>query len=627
MGKIILMVPREDMVRQAHNILQEKKYPIDEMRVIDTKNAVMEARLAIAGGATIIIARGLQASVIKKYTDIPVIEIVLTAQEMALLVTRARQIVGKPRPIIAVVGFENMFCDMSFFDELYSIELRTYYVKQDEDLSEMTQRAIDDQVDILIGGDTVVSIAEANHIPSLFLAMTEDSLHNAFSTAEKMVFAMNAEKKTAAQMETILDYSYNGVLQIDGTGIIKTANALMEDLMEKEQEELVGRHVSDILPQMDEGVCDQVLKEGKEYTMFVEYNQLSLFVVAAPVLYEEKVEGAIITCHRMVKKIASSRKEQDKPQTEERQDRFAHILQKSKKMQECVRKARLYALSDFPLVLEGELGTEMHDLAAGIHGNSERAGEAFVNISCAGMSGEEQKELLFGDRGVIYQVHRGTLLIQDAEELSLDNQFRLYQVIQFHNFYGFPGTQSQTIDVRVLLTTQKSLASLAASGKLRAELYYLLSGHELMVPPMRERPEDLRQKIEDALKEYRRKYNRYHMLTNGAKEILYKYPWKGNLIQIESFLDRLVLTADKRSIDENAVKELLKELYSEYVTSPMPATCAAVQSENPFLYSEEAERILQTLRRFGGNREKTAKELGISKATLWRHMKKHGIEI
>ena len=96
MGKITLLVSREEMLYQAHNILQEKKYPIKEMRVIRSESAVTEARRAIADGASIIIARGLQASLIKQYTDIPVVEIVLTAQEMALLVMKARQIVQNP---------------------------------------------------------------------------------------------------------------------------------------------------------------------------------------------------------------------------------------------------------------------------------------------------------------------------------------------------------------------------------------------------------------------------------------------------------------------------------------------------------------------------------------------------
>ncbi len=246
MGKIVLLVSREEMLYQAHNILQEKKYPIGEMKVIQTENAVTEARQAIGGGATIIIARGLQASLIKQYTDIPVVEIVLTAQEMALLVVRAKQIAKKPRPAIAVVGFKNMFSDMSYFDELYDIELRTYLADQGNHLSDMAKKAMDEGADVIIGGDTTVAMASAGGFPSLFLSMTEDSMRNAFSMAQSMDYAMSVEKRTAAQMETLLDYSYNGVVHLDRDGKITAVNLLAEELLGQSQEQLRGHAASEV---------------------------------------------------------------------------------------------------------------------------------------------------------------------------------------------------------------------------------------------------------------------------------------------------------------------------------------------------------------------------------------------
>ena len=149
MGKIALLVPREEMVYQAHNILQEKSYQdkhyqIGIMKVVRTRNVVVEARQAIAEGASIIIARGLQASVIKQYTNIPVIEIVITAQEMALLVVKAKEILKKESPVIAVVGFRNMFCDMSYFDEIYGIELKTFYAPDNDQLRSYALRAVEE---------------------------------------------------------------------------------------------------------------------------------------------------------------------------------------------------------------------------------------------------------------------------------------------------------------------------------------------------------------------------------------------------------------------------------------------------------------------------------------------------
>lgn len=630
MGKITLLVSREEMLHQAHNILQEKQYEIHEMRVIDTDSAVTEARRAISGGASIIIARGLQASLIKQYTDIPVVEIVLTAQEMALLVTRARQIIKKPRPAIAVVGFRNMFCDMSYFDELYEINLRTYYVRQGTELTTAVEQAVREGADLIIGGDQAVARATEAGVPSLFLSMTEDSLRQAFVMAERMDYAVSVEKKTAAQIETLLDYSYNGVIRLDGAGIITAVNPLMEDMTGKSQQELKGTEIRDAAPQIGEEELKRVLEKGEEYSLFLEWGRGTVFAVMAPVLYEDRVDGAIITCHKMKKKPAVSRNEGSAGKGLPPLVRFEDILQQSKAMQDCIYLARLYALSDRPVVLMGEPGTERRMLAEAIHNGSCRGNASFLDVPCDGLTGEAQRVMIFGERGAVLQSNGGSLLIQDAQELTPDNQYRLYQLIRFRVCHGADIASLRRVNVRVMVTLEEAPARLMAAGRLRQDLGYLLSGLELVVPPLRERAEDLRQKLESTVRECCERYSRYHVLTTGAKKRLLEYPWKGNLFQIESFCDRLILTAKKRSIDEIAVEKLLDELYPE--TSEDTAACERVfHTEQagehlPFGGNIEAKRIADTLRKYGGNREKAAKELGISKATLWRHRKKYGIE-
>ena len=183
-----------------------------------------------------------------------------------------------------------------------------------------------------------------------------------------------------------------------------------------------------------------------------------------------------------------------------------------------------------------------------------------------------------------------------------------------------------------MVTIGCPLSELMAEGKISPDLYYLLSGLELFVPPLRERREDLFDKIEDTIHDCCEHYSRYHVLTKGAMEVLLDYPWKGNLFQIESFCERLILMAGKRSIDEIAVRRLLEELYPEQAmgddfkkeqekTAEMGKALAREWDTLP----DEAQRILQLLHKFSGNREKTARELGVSKATLWRHMKKYDI--
>lgn len=492
MGKIALLVSREEMLYQAHNILQEKKFQIQEMRVIKTGDCIMEARQSIADGASIIIARGLQASLIKQYTDIPVVEIVLTAQEMALLVMKAKQIVKKPRPVIAVVGFDNMFCDMSYFDELYEIELRTYYAKHGVELPQAARRAVEDGVDLIIGGDTAVSVANQAGVASLFLSMTEDSLRQAFSMAERVEYAMNAEKKTAAQMETLADYSFSGVIRLDSSGRITAVNALMEEIIGQGQSDLKGQNIRKIAPQMGEEALNQVLKAGKDYSLFLEWNEIPVFAVLAPVLYEERVDGAIITCHKMKKKAAvPDKKSKDRQGALPPLVRFEDILQRSPIMQECIRMARLYAMSEQPVVLRGEPGTEKRMLAESIHNSSSRGNGPFLDVPCDGLREEDQYNMIFGERGAVLQAQSGTLLIQDAQELTAANQYRLYQLIRFHVCHGVDIARLRKVDVRVMVTVGKPLIQLFREGRLRADLYYLLSGLELDVPPLRQRKEDL----------------------------------------------------------------------------------------------------------------------------------------
>ncbi|MDO5417945.1 MAG: PrpR N-terminal domain-containing protein, partial [Lachnospiraceae bacterium] len=571
MGKIALLVPREEILYQAHNILQEKHYQdkhfeIGEMKVVRTKNVVMEARQSIADGASIIIARGLQASMIKQYTDIPVIEIVITAQEMALLVMKAKQILKKENPVIAVVGFPNMFCDMSYFDSIYGIELRTFYAPNHEGLRGAAIQAVEEQVDLIIGGDMAVETAAEAGIPSLFLSNTEDSLRNAFSMAESVCYAMDVEKKNAAQMETLLDYSFGGVVNVDQEGRITAVNPLMEDMLAQPRKKLVGRFLIEVFTDLDRGQVEKTLSQGGDgYSTFLQVRATSVFAILAPVLIEDRVDGAILTCHKMKRKLTVEQESQQKRHSNGliALGRFSDLLQESEAMQKCVHHAKLYALSDFPVLIEGGPGTEKRLMAQSIHNASLRSRNAFADVSCGGLTDEEQFALLFDEKGVAAQADGGTLLLEDGEQLSPANQYRLLQLIRYKIRYGRELQKNKHGDVRVMLASgsQGSLEEAVAAGRFRKDLYYLIQGLKVEIPPMRSRPEDLQAKLEGAVRDACEKYDRYHVLTSGAKKYLMNYPWPGNLFQIENFCERLILTASKRSLDEWDVKQVLDELY------------------------------------------------------------------
>lgn len=632
MGKIVLLVPREEMLYQAHNILQEKRFAISDMHVIQTRDAVVEARKAIAAGAAIIIARGLQASIIKQYTDIPVVEIVVTAQEMALLVVKAKQIVKKENPVIAVVGVKNMFCDMSYFETIYDIRLRTYFASDSAGLGEQSRLAIEEGADLIIGGDVAVGEAKNAGCPSLFLSMTEDSLRTAFAMAERMDFAMGAEKRSTAKIEALLDYSFNGVVNLDKEGMILSVNPVMKDILGPEGEQAPGRRMEDVFKDMDRRQLSEVL-EGKQesYASFIQAGKTPVFAILAPVRVGDETEGAILTCHKVKRQrqagepSGSAAAGQAKQRGLIARGSFQSLPQHSKAMQDCIHLARLYSQSERPVLLLGETGTELRLLAESMHNAGLYHDGAFISLSCGGLSCTEQYNMLFGDKGAVFLANQGTIYIEDLEQLSLSNQYELYQLIG-HKTGGRDFAGTVRFDIRIMAAVSmayEDLWELAKAGGFRKDLLYLMGGLKLCVPPLRDRPEDLKELSEELLKECCDKYARYHVLTKGAGQCLLEYAWPGNRLQLETYMDRLVLTAGKRSIDEIMVRRLFGELYPSISSSEAaPAPRSLAQPVG----CEEEKQIRQALIRFGGNRQRTAESLKISKATLWRKMKKYNID-
>ena len=686
MGKIAFLVPREEMLYQAHNILQERDQPHMHyetaiMKVVRTKNVVMEARQAIADGASIIIARGLQASLIKQYTDIPVVEIVITAQEMALLIVKAKQILKKEHPVIAVVGFQNMFCDMSYFDSLYGIELHTFFAPDNEMLRPVSLQAVEERADLIIGGEVTVEAATAAGIPSLFLSATEDSIRNAFSMAESIHFAMSADKKRTAQMETLLDYSFSGLVNVDAHGKITALNPMMEDMLGTGRKKAVGHLLTDIFPDLDPREVARVLTEGGNgYPAFLQVRSTSVFALLAPVLIEGRADGAILTCHKMQRKLTLEQESQSKRHSTGfiALGQFSDILQGSPAMQACIHKAKLYALSDLPVLICGEAGTEKRLMAQSIHNAGLRKRSAFVDVSLDGLTDEEQRALLFDEKGAALQADGGTLLLEGIDSLTRSNQYRLLQLIRYRLLCERSLARTRHLDVRVMVTLDRPglLEQMTASGHFREDLYHLIQGLRVEIPPLHERPEDLMQKLENAIRESCERYDRYHVLTKGAFARLMAYPWPGNLFQVEAFCERLILTAAKRSLDERDVDALLDPPLPPAAPAPLqalqtaappqdlssastwpqgmppaaagPQDMASVAAEPRSMSSvaagpqgmspaaagpqgipladPRARQLYEALQRHEGNRMKTAAELGISKATLWRWMKKYGVE-
>ena len=151
MVKIGMLLPEERMVEPARKIIEENHLDVVYLEAVHTVDAVNKARIAVETGAHILVARGYQAKLIKEYTNIPVVEIRFHAQEIGLLIQKAKTILKKEHPHIALIAFENMLCDMSYMEQLFDIRLDVIYLKRIEE-AESIIADFEERPDLIIGG-------------------------------------------------------------------------------------------------------------------------------------------------------------------------------------------------------------------------------------------------------------------------------------------------------------------------------------------------------------------------------------------------------------------------------------------------------------------------------------------
>lgn len=630
MVKIGMFLPEERMVEPARKIIEENHLDVVYLEAVHTVDAVNKARIAVEAGAHILVARGYQAKLIKEYTNIPVVEIRFHAQEIGLLIQKAKTILKKAHPHIALIAFENMLCDMSYMEQLFDIRLDVIYLKRIEE-AESIIADFEERPDLIIGGEGTCRAAETMGYSTLFYQSTEESLKEALLAAKNASYAAESEKRNTAQFETVLDTSFNGIIKVNTEGKIIVVNKLIENLLGKNSDEVVGQYLTDVLPGIDSMLINNILSgKSENYSTSVSVRKKTWMAMIAPIQYDNQITGAILSLQKLADNSAKDIQGDMLLHGFAAQTRFEDIQTENTQMRRMLEIAKAYALSEHAVVIYGQAGTEDYLVAEAIHNNSIRKAGPYVSINMRGMDKEHQMEELFrreagdtvaiyGAKGAMIKANHGTLFIKGLEHLTLRVQHQILRTMLSRAQMRTDAQPLDTLDVRIIGSSKINLKHLVEKGEFSEELYYMLQSLVLEIPSLNERPEDLRNCFDKELKIYKEKYNRPLSVTEGAYKKLQELRWTGNGIQLRSFCERLVLTAKKRMIDEVVLQNLYDELFPHVEES---------HGEKRILVyrSQETDELEELLERFHGNRKLVAEELGISTTTLWRRMKKYGIE-
>lgn len=639
MAKIAFLALTEDMIKQAKNVVKNIKQDV-EMKIVSPETAVAEARLSIEAGVSVIIARGSIASSISEETDIPVVEIVLTGQEIGKLIYKAKEILRKQSPVIAIIGTSNMFSPTKVFDELLDVTVKEYFVKRREDLGNAVEKAVKEKVDFIIGGEVVNSYARKWSIPTLFLKSTEDSIREAFRIAEKVLYTSELEKRNTAEFKTILNYSFDGIIKLSNEGVIVVANYVAEKILNKSSEDLIGKHITEVIDTLDESILTSVLVEGKEiYCNLFQKENLALVSNIAPIVIDNKIEGSIWSFQefKKIEKLEAEIRKELYAKGYIAKSTFKDIIAKSSEINKLKDLAKLYAKYDSPVLITGESGIGKKMFAQCIHNESLRKNNPFVVVDCASMPPDQLDKKLYGylesnplhsstitKKGRFDIAHTGTILLNQISELDKYGQVNLLRVLNESSIIRRGDDKLLPVNVRIICSTNKNLSTLIKEGKFNQDLYYMLNVLTLNITPLRMRKDDILNLLDSFISEYNNIYKKYIILTEGAKAVICSYPWYGNVRQLKKFCEKIIILAFKKVLNEDFINKHL-EFYSDFYEENKYYTSGA-EKKVVVYQSYEAAKIIELLDKYNGNRQKVAEELNVSKTTLWRKIKKYKIE-
>ena len=313
---------------------------------------------------------------------------------------------------------------------------------------------------------------------------------------------------------------------------------------------------------------------------------------------------------------------------------FGDIIGKSEKMQQVFTEIRAAAAGNITVLIQGETGTGKELVAKSIHNNSPRKTAPFVGINCAAIPAELIESHLFGSErgaftganerriGYFEQANPGTLFLDEIGDMPLTLQTRLLRVLEEREFQRIGGKSTISVGIRVLAATNQDLGNAIREGSFREDLYYRLAAFPIVVPPLRERREDIPILAHHFLEKFAAEDKKsIRGFCPDALHMLTEYDFPGNVRELKNAIERAVLLETTDLLQPQSIHlHPAQEDSQAAIGSPTDTT--------DILTLKEAERraIVNALKVKGGNISAAARALRIGRNTLYRKMEEHNLQ-
>ncbi|WP_145146325.1 sigma-54-dependent Fis family transcriptional regulator [Paenibacillus xylanexedens] len=522
---------------------------------------------------------------------------------------------------------------------------------------------------------------------SSYLFIQDDGPILGYIAVSDVLYAMmHAHRLMEAYFETTLETAGSALTLINEEAKVAYWTSGAEHVFSISKNDIIGQPAADFFPP-DRLQSLKTLYTGE--TVYRKQHQprpdLFALINARPVQLDGRIVGAVaaevditteIRLHQELLHMTSKVQHLEKAVARLRPDTdpFARIKGSSPVIRQCLDTIRKISTTSATVLILGESGTGKELFAKAIHDLRELQTAPFIAINCGAIPASLFESELFGyekgafsgadpkgKKGKIELAEGGTLFLDEIGEMPLELQVKLLRVLQEKSYFPVGGTRMKQADCRIIAATNQNLLSMIARNEFREDLYYRLNVINLVIPPLRMRKEDIYELTQTFLQEFSLLYNRHiELVPPEVFKLLFQYDWPGNIRELRNVIERLtILTTDD-------------EVKPEYLPDTLISLTAQEQSEmqltsgiHPHVNSEheqpqhlareqeartsanvdhsddskivsndtyqqkldtyEAELLLQYLEAAGGNKRTLAKQLGISRATLYNRMKRLGL--
>ncbi len=584
--------------------------------------AIKAARRREREGLTdVFISAGANASILRATLSTPVATLKVGGYDILLALLKARDVSDR----VGLVTYGETDAQLDSVKALLKLQIDQRAYRSADEARDCCMSLVAAGYTVILGSSVVVEMAEEHGVRGI-LTYSRGAARQAIEDAIELARVARLEAVKYEQIDSVLRHLSEAVVAVDAQECVIAINPAMERILGVTHRAALGRELSGISPHAS--LKDTMEQDFSEHGAVIGIGNQTYIANKVPIHSQGVMAGAVMTLMEAsaIQHADTNLRSERRPGHPCAKYHFDQIIGRSLPFLQACDTARQYARTSSTVLITGESGTGKELFAQAIHNAGERRRKPFIALNCAAFPEQLLESELFGYEegaftgsrkggkpGLFEAAHTGSVFLDEIGDMPISLQTRLLRVLQEKEVVRLGGTQPIPVDVRIIAATHHRLRDRIALGLFRGDLFYRLNILRLHLPSLRERQDDVPML---ALRLLRAFLDRLGARL-GAEQVLapmmdelMAYHWPGNVRELENVAERLAsFAADCETADALDFQLIRRNLPEIFAREPAPGGVRGPLDERA---------IRAALAQAGGNRQRAAEILGVSRTTLWR---------